>query len=40
MNTRDPIVLALPTVVGVLAFSAVATAQVPIRLPLRENRWS
>ena len=29
MNTRDPIVLALPTVVGVLAFSAVATAQVP-----------
>jgi uncharacterized protein DUF3455 len=29
MNTGDPIVLALPTLVGVLAFSAVATAQVP-----------
>jgi len=29
MNTRDPIILALPTLVGVLAFLAIATAQVP-----------
>ena len=29
MNTRPPIVLALPALVGVLAFSAIATAQVP-----------
>jgi hypothetical protein len=29
MNTRDPIILTLPTLVGVLAFLAIATAQVP-----------
>jgi hypothetical protein len=29
MNTRDPIALALPTLVGVLAFLPIATAQVP-----------